>query len=114
MKRVVSTLLMQVDSLPDNVILIVASNHPGLLDIAAGRRFQYTISLPAPTPEQIKAVWDRYEFEYSFNPLQYGFDNFSQVVDFCEHLRRRRVFTEPVQALLETLDWWKGKGALRN
>ncbi|MCA8838275.1 MAG: AAA family ATPase, partial [Proteobacteria bacterium] len=39
-KRVVSSLLMQVDDLPSHTIIIAASNHPELLDRATWRRFQ--------------------------------------------------------------------------
>jgi len=39
-KRVVSSLLLQMDSLPSYVVVITASNHPELLDRAVWRRFQ--------------------------------------------------------------------------
>lgn len=39
-KRVVSTLLLQIDRLPPHVILVGATNHGELLDRAAWRRFQ--------------------------------------------------------------------------
>lgn len=39
-KRVVSSLLLQIDALPSYVIVVAASNHPELLDRAAWRRFQ--------------------------------------------------------------------------
>ena len=39
-KRVVSTLLMQIDRLPSHVIVIAATNHSELLDRAAWRHFQ--------------------------------------------------------------------------
>ena len=37
-KRVVSSLLLQIDSLPSYVVVVAASNHPELLDRAAWRR----------------------------------------------------------------------------
>ena len=39
-KRVVSSLLLQIDDLPDYVVVVAASNHPELLDRAVWRRFQ--------------------------------------------------------------------------
>ena len=52
-KRVVSSLLMQIDSLPDHVFVITATNHPELLDKAVWRRyFRYGSSFrrrPSPT-----------------------------------------------------------------
>ncbi len=48
-KRVVSTLLLQIDRLPSHVIAVCATNHAELLDRAAWRRFQVRLHLPAPT-----------------------------------------------------------------
>jgi ATPase family associated with various cellular activities (AAA) len=48
-KRVVSTLLLQIDRLPAHVIVICATNHAELLDRAAWRRFRLRLALDAPT-----------------------------------------------------------------
>lgn len=48
-KRVVSSLLLQVDRLPSHVIVIAATNHPELLDRAVWRRMQIRLHLPSPT-----------------------------------------------------------------
>jgi KaiC/GvpD/RAD55 family RecA-like ATPase len=47
-KRVVSTLLLQIDRLPSHVIVICATNHAELLDRAAWRRFQIRLTLKSP------------------------------------------------------------------
>ena len=52
-KRVVSSLLLQVDALPAHVVVVCATNHPELLDRAVWRRFQIRITLPPPTRVQI-------------------------------------------------------------
>ena len=44
-KRVVSSLLLQIDALPSYVVAVAASNHPELLDRAVWRRFQIRLSL---------------------------------------------------------------------
>ncbi|WP_018234249.1 AAA family ATPase [Thioalkalivibrio thiocyanodenitrificans] len=49
--RVVSTLLLEIDRLPDNVILIGATNHEELLDRAVVRRFNTRVELSAPSVE---------------------------------------------------------------
>jgi len=48
-KRVVSTLLLQIDRLPAHVVVVCSTNHSELLDRAAWRRFQLRLELQAPT-----------------------------------------------------------------
>ncbi|KAA0976230.1 ATP-binding protein [Paeniglutamicibacter gangotriensis] len=48
-KRVVSSLLLQIDKLPSHVIVIAATNHAELLDRAVWRRMQIRVELPEPT-----------------------------------------------------------------
>jgi len=48
-KRVVSSLLLQVDKLPSYVVVVAATNHAELLDRAVWRRMQLRIELPQPT-----------------------------------------------------------------
>lgn len=60
-KRVVSSLLLQIDSLPSHVVALTATNHPELLDRAVWRRFQLQIRLDAPTIDQIKQFLSRFE-----------------------------------------------------
>ena len=48
-KRVVSTLLLQIDRLPSHVIVIAATNHGELLDRAAWRRFQLRMQIAPPS-----------------------------------------------------------------
>jgi ATPase family associated with various cellular activities (AAA) len=51
-KRVVSSLLLQIDALPSHVVVMTATNHQELLDRAVWRRFQLRLELPAPTTIQ--------------------------------------------------------------
>lgn len=48
-KRVVSSLLLQIDKLPSHVIVIAATNHAELLDRAVWRRMQIRVELPPPS-----------------------------------------------------------------
>lgn len=54
-KRVVSTLLLQIDRLPAHVVLVGASNHSELLDRAAWRRFQVKAELRPPSRAEATA-----------------------------------------------------------
>jgi len=53
-KRVVSTLLLQMDNLPPHVVIVTATNHAELLDRAVWRRFELRLQLPPPNPEETK------------------------------------------------------------
>jgi SpoVK/Ycf46/Vps4 family AAA+-type ATPase len=57
-KRVVSSLLLQVDRLPSHVIVVAATNHAELLDRAVWRRMQLRLSLPKATRDG-KVEWLR-------------------------------------------------------
>ena len=62
-KRVVSSLLLQIDDLPSHVIVMTATNHPELLDRAVWRRFQLRLELPMPNAAQVQAWIERLETE---------------------------------------------------
>ena len=55
-KRVVSSLLLQIDELPSYTVVVCATNHPELLDRAVWRRFQLRLELPMPDADQLGNV----------------------------------------------------------
>lgn len=107
-KRVVSSLLMQIDELPDYVVVVAASNHPELLDRAAWRRFQLRLELPMPTREQIArqigAIGRRCEvnFGYTLDTLAKHMlgQNFAEVEEFCLGIVRRAVLDHQTEDAL--------------
>lgn len=60
-KRVVSSLLLQVDALPSYVVVVTATNHPELLDRAVWRRFQLRLELPLPSVSEAEEWFCRFE-----------------------------------------------------
>lgn len=60
-KRVVSSLLLQVDALPSYVVVVTATNHPELLDRAVWRRFQLRLELPLPSASEAEEWFRRFE-----------------------------------------------------
>lgn len=66
-KRVVSSLLMQIDSLPSYVVAIAATNHETLLDKAAWRRFQIRLEVPKPTRSDLEIYYRFFEKEHDFS-----------------------------------------------
>lgn len=118
-KRVVSSLLMQIDELPDYVVVIAASNHPELLDRAVWRRFQLRLDLPLPTRDQlarqIDAIAKRCEvnFGYTSDTLAKHMlgHNFAEAEEFCLGIVRRAILDhQPENALAITkrkLEEWR-------
>jgi SpoVK/Ycf46/Vps4 family AAA+-type ATPase len=102
-KRVVSSLLLQIDALPSHVLVITATNHPELLDRAVWRRFQIRLELPQPTPPQIE-LWFR-EFERQLGATlgvppkllakRIKVKSFSDLEQFCADVHRRYVLGMP-------------------
>lgn len=98
-KRVVSSLLLQIDRLPSHTVIITASNHPELLDRAVWRRFQVKVHLSAPTKEQaiqfIKGFEDRtgFKFKMAYPALagKLAGISFSEIEEFCTDVLRRCV-----------------------
>ncbi|WP_351121615.1 ATP-binding protein [Shewanella sp. T24-MNA-CIBAN-0130] len=102
-KRVVSSLLMQIDSLPSHVIVIAATNHSELLDKAVWRRFQLRLQLPLPTRIQIQKWFKNFEtmhnieLSYANETLAkklYG-SNFSEIEEFGRVVLRKYVLSQP-------------------
>lgn len=69
-KRVVSSLLLQMDELPSYVTVIGATNHPELLDKASWRRFQLRMLLLPPTRTNISMWLDRFQQKHN---VQFGY-----------------------------------------
>ncbi|WP_242600625.1 AAA family ATPase, partial [Erwinia billingiae] len=57
LQRVVIALLQNIDSLPENVIVIAATNHEKLLDPAVWRRFAFKVPMLAPDDEIAVKIW---------------------------------------------------------
>lgn len=102
-KRVVSSLLLQIDALPSYVVAVTATNHAELLDRAVWRRFQLRLHLPAPTRAQRQAYFERFAtragFELGWAPrsLADRLDglSFAELEEFCADVQRRYVLALP-------------------
>lgn len=60
-KRVVSTLLVQMDRLPSHTLVVCATNHPELLDRAVWRRFEMKLEIGKPGPQQLAEWFQKFE-----------------------------------------------------
>lgn len=105
-KRLVSSLLLQIDQLPSYVVIIAATNHPELLDRAVWRRFQVKVSLPKPTKSAIQQFIEHFQSQFD---ISFGYQSeyiarhfaglsFSEVKDICLDIVRRYVLHLPGNA----------------
>lgn len=69
-RRIVSTLLLEIDRLPDSIILVGATNHEELLDRAVVRRFDYQWKLPNPDQRQYLAWLAKFAHRYPDIPIE--------------------------------------------
>lgn len=98
-KRVVTSLLMQIDELPSYTVVIGATNHAELLDRAVWRRFELRLSLPMPTQKQLAAfitqLSDRTGVQLGVESTQIakglGPISFGEAEQFFRDLARRQV-----------------------
>jgi len=111
-KRVVNSLLMQIDDLPSNVLIVVASNHSELLDRAVWRRFQLRLELDLPNMDSIREWFERLQTRLNLplgvplNTLARRFmgRSYSDIVSFGEDVARRMVLAAPDASLRTIVD----------
>lgn len=120
-KRVVSSLLLQLDEMPDYVVVVAASNHPELLDKAVWRRFQLRIELPTPTRQQlahyIASTEQRCGVNFGYEPETLAKHllglNFAEAEEFCLGVVRRAVLDMKIENAQQVtklkLEQWKGR-----
>jgi len=120
-KRVVSSLLLQIDDLPDYVVVVAASNHPELLDRAVWRRFQVRVELPLPSrrqlTEHIESIGKRCQTNFGYAPETLAKHmlglNYAEVEEFCLSVVRRAVLdrmNDNAQAITKKkLEQWSGR-----
>ena len=133
-KRVVTSLLMQVDDLPSYTIMAAATNHPELLDRASWRRFQVRLPLPLPDSRAltryIQSFSERFREPLGHQPAaiarRLGKISYAEAEQFCLDVQRRSVLAigeKPVKTIVaEQLDVWDmraraskpGKGGMRD
>jgi len=67
--RIVTTLLLEIDKLPSNVILIGATNHTEMLDRAVVRRFEHHWVLPLPEDDVAHQWIKTFSTRYPMIPI---------------------------------------------
>ena len=111
-KRVVTTLLMQMDQLSSMCIFVAATNHEELLDRASWRRFEVTLKLNPPTDEQLRLYFARGLVGVggmSMNTIDMILSRstptcFAEAEDIVLDLRRHSILTRDHMPLNELID----------
>ena len=125
-KRVVSSLLMQVDDLPSYTVVLAATNHAELLDRAVWRRFQLRLMMEAPNLKQLAAYFERFAATCR-EPLgrtsttvarRLGAISYAEAEEFCLDIRRRSALAMGERKLkdivTERLDQWASRSRAYN
>lgn len=111
-KRVVSSLLLQMDDLPSYVVVVTATNHAELLDRAVWRRFQLRLQIPQPSRSQICNFISKWEarlgqsFGYAARTLaeKLGATSYAEAEEFLLDLARRQALASPGSAMRPIAD----------
>lgn len=111
-KRVVTTLLLQLDELPTYCLVVGATNHPELLDRAAWRRFELRLTLDQPSDEEmIQYLGDQlkrfnespgYSAKRLLTLLQAP--SYSEAEEFFKDVQRRWALAQGRVSLRSTID----------
>jgi SpoVK/Ycf46/Vps4 family AAA+-type ATPase len=118
-KRVVSSLLVQLDRLPSHSVVICATNHPELLDKAVWRRFEVRVEVPLPGQSELKAWFQKFESSLGasagidaqqFADCMAG-ESMSEIEAFTLDVRRKLILSRgkltPARAVEEILERWQ-------
>lgn len=99
MRRLVNTLIQQIDYFPEKALLLCATNHPEVIDTALTRRFQLRIHFKMPDAGVLDAYYDRllsgFAVEFQNIERRYG-------ISFAE--ARDHTFTLVKAALIRQLE----------
>ncbi|WHI44625.1 AAA family ATPase [Microbulbifer sp. VAAF005] len=122
-KRVVNSLLKQIDMLPSHVVVIGATNHASMLDKAVWRRFQVQIDIPRPTKKMAEKWFDSFQerighslgFASSTLAQHLSGLSFAELEEFGLDVQRRYVLSLPdstkkIKSITTSrLSYWKNR-----
>jgi SpoVK/Ycf46/Vps4 family AAA+-type ATPase len=110
-KRVVTTLLMQIDELPSYALVAAATNHPELLDRAAWRRFQVRVQLDLPIQKELAKYLENFLVQFEeptgIAPMALakalGHVSYADAEQFCLDVRRRQILAAGERSLKQII-----------
>ncbi len=86
MRRLVNTMIQLIDYLPEEVMLLCATNHLDIIDFALIRRFQLKISFEMPAKDVLDKYYDKLlaRFPEEFRNIERRYQiSFAEAKDYC-------------------------------
>ncbi|MBN9295161.1 MAG: AAA family ATPase [Flavobacteriia bacterium] len=99
MRRLVNTIIQLMDYYPDNALLICATNHPEIIDVALMRRFQLRINFEMP----IRRVLDTY-YDKLLSPFPANLRDVKRKYDISFAEAKDYVYTVVKSSLIDELE----------
>jgi SpoVK/Ycf46/Vps4 family AAA+-type ATPase len=99
MRRLVNTIIQLIDYFPTNALLIAATNHAEVIDLALLRRFQLRINFEMPTAEVLDTYYDKILF-----PFPEVMQNFERQYNISFAEAKDYAFTKMKSVLIEKLE----------
>ncbi|MGY3690150.1 hypothetical protein ACVIGA_000230 [Bradyrhizobium sp. USDA 3240] len=117
-KRVVSSLLLNMDSMPSHCVVVCATNHPEMLDRAVWRRFELRIELPPPGEAELRDWYERTESSFGHIGMSgdefvrlFSGETFSEIEAITVDARRKVVLSRgqlaPNDAFRGAVERWQ-------
>lgn len=97
MRRLVNTLIQLIDYYPKDAILIAATNHSELIDIALMRRFQLKLNYEMPNEEQLNQYYNKIlsSFPERFRDIERKYQiSFAEVKDYIHTSMKKLIINE--------------------
>lgn len=113
LKRVVNSLLQNIDDYCNDGILVAATNHQELLDKAIWRRFQSVIEMPRPGISEIKQLMDQFpEFihttqikENQWKKIYHSMEglSYSDIKKISNNISKKAILSDNVELDMESI-----------
>lgn len=97
MRRLVNTLIQLIDYFPKEALLIAATNHPELIDVALMRRFQLRLKYEMPSKEQLDIYYNTLlkDFPERFQDLKRKYEiSYAEAQDYTQTMMKRMIIEE--------------------
>ena len=99
MRRLVNTIIQLIDYYPKNLLLICATNHPEIIDVALMRRFQLRINFEMPSKEILDTFYDKL-----LTPFPLGMQSIERQYNISFAEAKDYIFTKIKAAMIEKLE----------